>query len=224
LTPDAFARDPHGDAAHDAADGSAREPDGTRGDSGDPSGTPILLLLGLRASGKTTLGAEVAKRRGARFIDLDALVAERLGHGAAGAALRAVGERMFRLAEAELLVELLAAPRTERAPPTVIALGGGTPTAPGARERLDAASTRGAARIILLNARVEVLLERMTRSGVDRPALTTLSPREEIDHLAAERLGAYRSLADSELDTSDLDFERSVRALESLWAAPRSRD
>ncbi len=184
---------------------------------------PDLVLIGLRASGKSSLGRSLAARRGAPFIDLDDILATRHGHATPGAALRAMGETAFRAAEAALLAEVLHPSRREPPRPAVIALGGGTPTAPGARALLEEAVAAGRARIVLLTARSDVLADRMARSGILRPALTDLPPQREIEHLAGTRLADYRSLAASELDTSDLDPSAALDALDPLWPPGRRR-
>jgi len=178
---------------------------------------PDLVLIGLRASGKTSLGRALASRSAVPFVDLDELLADRCGHASAGAALRAVGESAFRDAELLLLRELLDPRRAAPSRPAVIALGGGTPTVPAARHLLRSAARDGLVRIVLLDARPEVMIERIERDAVDRPPLTSLPLADEVRTLAAQRMPSYRELAESVLDTSELEAPAAVLALRSLW-------
>ena len=77
---------------------------------------PVLALLGLRCVGKSTLGAALAERMGARFVDLDEVLATREGQPDAGSLLREVGEPRFREAEREALLEVLALAQAEGVP------------------------------------------------------------------------------------------------------------
>ncbi|MBN1446510.1 MAG: hypothetical protein JXA28_01165 [Bacteroidetes bacterium] len=77
-----------------------------------------FLLIGHRASGKSTLGRRLADARGLPFIDLDEDIA--CSHGKSAADLVAEDEPAFREAEREQLRSILAH-RT----PSVIAVGGG---------------------------------------------------------------------------------------------------
>lgn len=156
-----------------------------------------LLLIGLRASGKSTLGRLVAARLSRPFIDLDDRTAARLGEPSPAAALGRYGEPAFRAAESAALREtLLGSGR-------VVALGGGTPTAPGAAEMLERERAAGRAVIVYLHAAPDVLRARLAATDVaSRPSLTGRGTLEEIEALYAGRDGLYRRLADAVIDTS----------------------
>ena len=57
------------------------------------------VLIGLRGSGKTTLGRLLAARRAVPFVDLDDRTVASAGLASVSAMFRAVGEPAFRLAE-----------------------------------------------------------------------------------------------------------------------------
>ena len=104
------------------------------------------MLIGLRGSGKTTLGSLLAKRLNTQFIDLDDVTVAGSGQPSVTAMFRSVGEPAFRAAECAALTHVLTSPSTSGA---VIALGGGTPTTPPARALLESARAAGTIRIIL---------------------------------------------------------------------------
>jgi shikimate kinase len=149
-----------------------------------------LILIGLRASGKSTLGRRLAAEFGAPFVDLDDRTALLLGAATVGEAFRAAGEHRFREAESEALRTALAEA------PQIIALGGGTPTAPGAAARLSAARDAGNAVIVFLDAALEELAARLARDAGDRPTLTGLGVVAEIEEIARARRPLYAALAD----------------------------
>src|SRR5262245_38355040 len=124
----------------------------------------MLILMGLRGSGKTTVGKLVARRLGdeGQFVDLDDLVAEAgaalVGRKTtAGEVLRTQGEPAFRALEYATL-RLAAAHR-----PAVLSLGGGTPTHPPSNAFLRdfAASTDHPATLVYLRATPSTLVRRL---------------------------------------------------------------
>lgn len=163
---------------------------------GNASMTPQrhILLIGLRASGKSTIGAEVARRLGLPFVDLDDRTARLLGFDRPGPALVQRGERDFRTAESSALAKLLGEP------PAVSALGGGTPTAPGAAALIEDARRNQRAFVVFLDPPLDVLAARLEKSPGDRPSLTGRGLVEEIGELASLRRPLYAALADLRLE------------------------
>lgn len=176
--------------------------------------TPIILLMGLRGSGKSALGRRLAQHTRRGFVDLDDLTPRVLGRDSVADAFRLDGEPAFREAEATALEQALAGP------PTVIALGGGTPTAPGAAELMIEASARLAATSIYLRADTDTLRERLASTdNAHRPSLTGADVLEEIDALHRQRDPLYIMLADGVIDTTRLTEDE---ALELLLAVDES--
>ncbi|HYF15915.1 MAG TPA: shikimate kinase [Phycisphaerales bacterium] len=178
--------------------------------------TRSILLLALRAGGKTTLGARLAAKLALPFIDLDDRTAAILGAATAGDALRTRGEPAFRAAESQALELVLAGPTA------VVAFGGGTPTAPGAAELIDAAREHGLARTIYLRATPATLQARLRTSNAaaGRPALLGTDPVAEVPSIFAARDPLYRGLADVVIDTDGLDAHT---VLARLMDAARER-
>lgn len=170
------------------------------------------VLIGLRGSGKSTLGRLLAARIGGVFIDLDDRTAEALGEPTAGQALQIHGQQTFRQAEAQQLKNTLNAITTNNTTRVVLALGGGTPTAPTAADQLrDFADTTNA-RIFYLRASPQTLRERLAQTNLaDRPSLTNTNDNDddtknnndpaqqtlrEIDDIFKQRDALYASLAE----------------------------
>jgi len=122
-----------------------------------------IALAGMPAAGKTTLGRALAARLGRRFIDLDDVVA----HGAGmpiTAIFAAEGEAGFRTREAAAVATLVDDLRAR--PDAVVALGGGTLVDPANRAALAAVAL-----ILVLDAPIDVLAERLAAAPGERPLL-----------------------------------------------------
>lgn len=188
------------------------------------------ILMGLRGSGKSTLGRRLAEDSGARFIDLDDRTRARLACRTVAEAFETRGEKAFRQAEVASLRDVLDEMRqaagpdqhrnndqheggSARAPaPLVVALGGGTPTAPGAADLLREAAAAGA-RIIYLHASAATLRARLKDGDPNRPALTGAGLLAEIDEILGARDSLYRSLATVVVETDGLDVDAALDAL-----------
>src|SRR3984885_9004459 len=91
-----------------------------------------LALIGFMGAGKSTVAAQVAGALGVTAVDSDELLEERLGHSPAEA-FELHGEAAFRVAEEELVCELL----NDAGPGSVIALGGGSVCSERVRRALE---------------------------------------------------------------------------------------
>lgn len=170
-----------------------------------------LVLMGLRGSGKSTVGRDLAERSGRRFIDLDDETRHYLGPGSLAEIIERVGLERFRQAEYRALVNQ-AFPMSAAGP--IVALGGGTPTMPMAADYLRAARSRGFGRVIYLRAEPGTLRERLASAdNRDRPSLTGAGVVEEIEHLFSERDPLYTSLADEVVTVDGLTLDDVSGAL-----------
>ncbi|HXN22147.1 MAG TPA: shikimate kinase [Candidatus Dormibacteraeota bacterium] len=92
--------------------------------SGAPANRRLICLIGFMGSGKTTVGALLARQLAWRFVDLDARIEE-----AAGLRITEIFERLgeptFREIEHQQLANTLGQ-AAEDATPVILALGGGT--------------------------------------------------------------------------------------------------
>lgn len=158
-------------------------------------GRQRVALVGLRASGKTTIGRELARLAGRTVRDADDELAAEAGMPAAEV-LRREGEAAFRVREAQVAARLL---RDDAV--FVVSLGGGAVLDPGTRELL----RRPCTLTVLLHAPLDVLAARICSSPVDRPALTPLPLAHELAALWRVREPLYQEVADLVLDTRAMD-------------------
>jgi shikimate kinase len=137
-----------------------------------------VVFCGTAGSGKTTVGALVARALGRRFVDIDRAVERAAGASVAEIFARD-GEGAFRARERAAIAHALDAPE-----PAVISLGGGA---------LEDDATFAAARrqtLVWLKATVPTLATRLSGNG-DRPLLAG-DPLAKLHALAAEREPRYR--------------------------------
>lgn len=182
----------------------------------DPPTAPTIVLIGLRGSGKSTLARLLARRLGLTPVDLDDRTPGFAGQPTVAAVFATLGEPAFREAEARALRQALAEPGI------VLALGGGTPTAPGAADLLREAQSRGQADIVYLRAAPADLAARLAAAdNAHRPALTALDPAAELAALFAARDPLYSSLARVVIEVAPLTPEAAAdRALAALGRQP----
>lgn len=161
-----------------------------------------IYLLGLRGSGKSTLGQSLASKLRSLFVDLDDVTASLLKCATPAEALNKHGQAAFRAAE----LKALASPGVARA--KVVALGGGTPTAPGAPDALRKTN----ATLVYLRATPDTLRARLAATNLtSRPSLTGADVLAEIDAVFERRDPIYLALADEVIEVDGMD-EASVLA------------
>jgi shikimate kinase len=140
-----------------------------------------IVLIGMRASGKTECGRALAQRLGRPFLDLDDEL-ERIAGRGVDEVLEQDGESAFRELEAQVLAE--AAGRRGH----VIATGGGAVLH---GEAFEALARTG--EVVYLQASVEELQRRAAIRP--RPALKELDRDAEVGALLAERQALYEGFA-----------------------------
>jgi XRE family transcriptional regulator, aerobic/anaerobic benzoate catabolism transcriptional regulator len=165
-----------------------------------------IALLGLRGAGKSTAGAELARRLGVPFVELD----ERI-EASAGLPLAQLfelhGEAYYRRLERETLRRLLAEPG-----PAVIATGGSLVT-----DRETWRLLRDRAVTVWLRARPEDHWDRVVAQGDRRPMGENPHAFAELRALLAAREPLYAT-AHHVVDTSETDLLGVVAALERISA------
>jgi shikimate kinase/3-dehydroquinate synthase len=163
-----------------------------------------LILTGMMGTGKTTVGRELARRRGVPFEDLDALIAGDSGDSVAELFARE-GEAAFRARERAATLAL--APTPAR----VIATGGWTLADPASRAHL---ATLGP--VVCLTAETSTLADRLAAAGETRPLLAT-PDLAAIAALLAQRRPVYDSLP-LQVDTTRLTVAEAAAAVERVIA------
>jgi shikimate kinase len=168
----------------------------------------VVALIGMRGSGKTTVGRRLAERLGVPFVDTDAEVERRVGRPIAD--LFAAGEvAEFRRVEAAVVAAALAGPDA------VVATGGGCVEDPATRGRLAVATT------VWLTAPAAVLAARCEGSG--RPPLTDLGGVAEFEAVLARREALYRECARVTVGTDGRGVEEVCEEIVATLRSPHPR-
>ncbi|HOX48929.1 MAG TPA: shikimate kinase [Spirochaetia bacterium] len=177
---------------------------------------PVVVVVGQKGSGKSSLGLALAGLSGADFADLDELVAREASLPTPREAWRALGEAEFRRLEALILRRELEGARTalaggaEGGPkpgepgsgaaipdggrPRILAAGGGLADNPAALEALAEGARSGRFRLLVLRLPFGLLAERAAASGYP-PSLGPEPSPQAFAALAERREGAYLALA-----------------------------
>jgi len=168
-----------------------------------------LQLLGLKHTGKSTVGRLWAQRRGWDFYDLDTLLEDRAPGGRTSRQIYLdEGREGFQKWEAE--AARLIAPRLARGR-ALLAWGGGTATNPAAVEALVPFGP-----LVVLTDRVEVLYERILKGG--RPAfLSADHPWEDFQEVYRERSAVLARLTPLSLSLAGATPAEACDRLERLW-------
>lgn len=142
-----------------------------------------IVLIGMPASGKSTVGRIVAQKLGRAFVDTDTLIEEKTGL-AIPKIFENEGEQGFRKIESETVNEVSAQNSV------VIATGGGVPVN---NDNVKALSKNG--RIYFLDRSLKLLCP-----TDDRPLTST---RQDMEKKYAERYDIYISSADVKINADD---------------------
>ena len=153
-----------------------------------------IVLMGFMCSGKSTVGAALARRLEWGFLDFDVEIERREGSTIASI-IQGAGEEYFRAAEAALTREVSGAPAL------VLAPGGGWVTQPGLFEGI-----RPGTFSVWLSAAVEETVRRLREDSIDRPFRDHPDPGGMIAAMMAER--------ERLLDRADLKIPVDGRTVE----------
>jgi shikimate kinase/3-dehydroquinate synthase len=171
-----------------------------------------IVITGFMGTGKSTVGRLLAKQLERRYVDMDALLAERFGKPVA-VVFAEEGEEAFRTAEAELCKELAAEQRL------VISTGGGALVNESSREALAASGM-----LVCLTASEGEILRRLARA-TDRPLIAGEEDerRKRVRTLLGVRRAAYGAIPyqiDTDGITPEQVAERVLAAAEDHAEAP----
>lgn len=150
---------------------------------------PLISLIGLPGSGKSTVGRQLAKHLGLVFVDSDLVIEERIGCSIRSFFDRK-GEAQFRDLEALVIDELIALH-----PVAILSTGGGAVLRPANRQCLHERST-----VVYLHSSPEEIFRRIRRDKT-RPLLQVANPLEQLRHLYIQRDPLYRETAHYVVET-----------------------
>jgi shikimate kinase len=150
----------------------------------------VVSLVGLPGGGKSTVGRQLAKRLGARFLDADVVLEDRIGMPIRQF-FEEFGEAAFRDREEAVLDELTAHPPSS----LILATGGGALLRPANRERLRDRTT-----VVYLRSTPEELFRRL-RHDTQRPLLQVADPLAKLRELHEQRHPLYEQTAHYCVDT-----------------------
>lgn len=160
-----------------------------------------IVLIGMRCTGKTTVGRLLAQSVHRDFIEIDELIAKKSGHSIADL-VRVFGWEHFRDLEALIVGEV--AHRSD----AVISTGGGVVLR---NENVNTLKRSGF--LILLTASVDAMVQRMGNTA-DRPPLTGKQKmRDEVVEVLNERRLLYEKACDVRVSTdkkSPTEVEQSI--------------
>ena len=154
------------------------------------------VLLGFMGSGKTT----IARKLDPDFVDMDALLEDRLGMPIARF-FEEKGEAAFRQLEEEVLADLL---KTDK----VISTGGGIVISPRNRALLKQNPDN-----IYLKADFETLYQRISADKDNQRPLFLNNSKEDLAAIFDERQVWYEEVASKVIDVSKLSPEEIIEEL-----------
>jgi len=161
-----------------------------------------IALVGLRGAGKSTLGAMLADRLEAPFLELDRLI-EQEGGVSLSVIFDLYGQSGFRRLERRVLDQVI-----ERYPRFVLATGGSLVSEPATFERLLTMCFT-----VWLRATPEEHMQRVIAQGDMRPMADNRESMSDLRRILDVREPLYGK-ADATINTSGCSVEESVMMLE----------
>lgn len=172
-----------------------------------PASAGAVILIGLRGSGKSTVGRLIAGRMLRPFLDTDEIITRSAGMNIKQIFDRG-GEPLFRSLEADAVKQAAAVPGA------VISTGGGVVLSEDNVRIL-----RACGPVIWLDAPAQVLWNRIstdTATGASRPNLTAFGGLREVEELLERRRGLYMRAAHLVVAADDAPEKIADRILARL--------
>lgn len=164
-----------------------------------------VVLIGAPGSGKSTVGAALAKVLALDFIDTDQLIEEREGKAITDIFV-VDGEPHFRAVELETLEHVLTLNDV------VISLGGGAPISDQAQQLINSSEST----VVFLDVSLAKAAPRVGFNR-DRPLLLG-NPRAQWQALSDKRRPIYEALADVSIKVDDMSVEAITSEIEKSLA------
>lgn len=168
-----------------------------------------LILIGYRATGKTTIARLLGEHLDIASVDSDLEIERKTGKNIAEI-FAEQGESGFRDLEFETIAELLDR-NQQNDSPLVLSTGGGAILRPETRQRL-----RESGHVVWLTASPETIWQRMQDDSATestRPNLTNLPPLEEIIALLEFRYPFYQETAHQTIDSEQFNPQTIVQKI-----------
>jgi shikimate kinase len=173
-----------------------------------PERHPNLVLIGYRATGKTSVAARLAEVLQRPFVDLDQVLVREAGRSVADIVAQG-GWPEFRRLEKQLVA------RYRNTQGLILATGGGVVLDPN-----NVAALRENGILIWLRADPAVIQARLTQDqprDANRPSLTGEDAIREVAAVAEERAPLYQAAAQISIDTTHRSVAQVVKlVLEGL--------
>jgi shikimate kinase len=154
----------------------------------------LISLVGLPGGGKSTVGKQLARKLGVRFLDADTVLEERIGMPIRSY-FEQHGEAAFRDLEEQVIDELTQLPAGHPEAGRVLATGGGAVLRPVNRAHLKDRTT-----VVYLRSTPEELFRRL-KNDTQRPLLQVADPLLKLRELYQQRHPLYEEAAHYSVDT-----------------------
>jgi shikimate kinase len=140
-----------------------------------------VWLVGMPASGKSTVGRLLAREMKRLFVDSDRALVKAAGHPIPWI-FEHRGEKAFRRIEAGVIRRI-----SMEASPRDIATGGGAVTVPANLKVM-----KGSGKVVFIDTSLREIERRLSGPGDDRPLMKGCGLRKKVQALYEARQGAYR--------------------------------
>lgn len=168
-----------------------------------------IVLLGYMASGKSTIGEQLATALQIDFIDLDLYISQQ-ENMTITQIFDVKGEVFFRKKEISYLNEILNQPNA-----LVLSLGGGTPTLNGVMENINEKSIS-----FYLKTSINELAKRLKPKKTERPMIAQIADEVLEEYIAVHLFerNLYYSKADFTVITDNKTESEIVAEIKTLYA------
>jgi shikimate kinase len=162
-----------------------------------PNDRQNIALIGMAGAGKSVLGAQLAKRTGRTWLDVDLVIQQSEGVPLSEIIAKG-GLEAFRRLEEQYVTNL-------ECSNAVISTGGSVVYSAPAMEHLGEIAVR-----LYLHVPIDVIAERL--GDLDARGVVR-APQQTLDGLYEERRPLYERWADLTVDCGDLDHEEVITAM-----------
>ena len=170
-----------------------------------------IALIGFMGTGKTAVGAPLAKNLNKDFFQMDEMIVEKAGKSIPEI-FAEDGEITFRELEMEVCKE---ASQRKNA---VVVCGGGV-----ILNKLNIDYLKLSSVVICLKSSPEVVFQRTMKDGKEtRPLLNKPDPRHEIQKLMEFRAPFYNAATEYQIDTSDLTIEEVIEKVVEIYESDQA--